>query len=192
MTYTLFGSRTSPFVRRTRILLENTSYEFKEIDIFGTDKEILKNINPINQIPVLVHGDQKIWDSRIIFNYLNQIHHFQQMSWDDENLLSEIDGAINSAVALTLMRRSGMNLEDPIMYVTRQKDRIESILDHLSPYIKNEAPLKWNIHSISLYCFLDWATFRGLIDISKRPECLNLLETYAHKQIVKETELPKV
>jgi glutathione S-transferase len=64
MTYTLYGSKTSPFVRRIRILLNNMPYTFKEIDVFGKDADLL--------------------------NYLNKIHKFQILDWKDENLLTAI------------------------------------------------------------------------------------------------------
>jgi glutathione S-transferase len=192
MTYQLYGSQTSPFVRRIRILLENIKYEFKEVEIFEKDSVLLNKINPINQIPVLVDGERVIWDSRQIFNYLNSFHRFQNMDWDDENILTAIDGAMNSAVALLLLRRSEINIDEPLMYVQRQKDRIESILDHLAPLVREKvATAAWDIHSISLYAFFDWASFRNLIDLSKRPECLALLALHSDKPIVQATAIPK-
>ncbi len=174
-------------------MMENLDYEFRELEIFEKDAELLKKINPINQIPVLVDGERVVWDSRQIFNYLNSFHRFQKMDWDDENLLTAIDGAMNSAVSLLLMRRSGINIEESLMYVQRQKERIESILDYLSPIISQKVLSRdWDIHSISLYCFLDWATFRQLINISERKNCQELLRLHVDRSIVKETAIPKV
>ncbi len=193
MGYVLYGSKTSPFVRRIRIVLDELPYEFKEINLFeGQDAINLNKINPINQIPVLVDGANTIWDSRQIFNYLNAIHRFSNIDWMDENQLTALDGAMNSGVALHLMKRSGINIDEQIMYVVRQKDRIESILDYLKPYIENEALKNWNFHSISLYCFLDWAIFRGIIKIDQRPECQNFLDTYKNLPSVINTEITKV
>lgn len=192
MGYVLYGSKTSPFVRRIRIVLDQLPYEFKEINLFeGQDAINLNKINPINQIPVLVDGANTIWDSRQIFNYLNAIHRFSNIDWMDENQLTALDGAMNSGVALLLMKRSGINIDEQIMYVVRQKDRIESILDYLKPYIENEALKNWDFHSISLYCFLDWAIFRGIIKIDQRPECQNFLDTYKNLPSVINTEIPK-
>lgn len=192
MSYILYGSKTSPFVRRIRIMMENTPYEFRELNIFeGQDAIDLNKINPINQIPVLVDGENTIWDSRVIFNYLNSIHRYQNMDWQDENLLTAIDGAISSAVSLLMLRRSGINIQEPYMYIVRQKDRIESILDYLRPYITDVALKEWNFHTISLYCFLDWALFRDLIKIDHRPECLALVEKYKTKTIVIDTQIPQ-
>jgi glutathione S-transferase len=191
MGYVLYGSKTSPFVRRIRILLENIPYDFKEVNIFeGQDAVDLNKINPINQIPVLVDGNNTIWDSRQVFNYLNSLHRFQNMDWKDENLLTAIDGAMNAGVALLLMKRSGINVNEPLMYVQRQKERMESILDFLKPFIMDQGLKNWDFHTISIYCFLDWALFRGMINIEKRPECQAFLEKHKDRKIVTSTAIP--
>ena len=191
MGYVLYGSKTSPCVRRIRILLENIPYDFKEVNIFeGQDAVDLNKINPINQIPVLVDGDNTIWDSRQVFNYLNSLHRFQNMDWQDENLLTAIDGAMNAGVALLLMKRSGINVNEPLMYVQRQKERMESILDFLKPFIMDQGLKSWDFHTISIYCFLDWALFRGMINIDTRPECLTFLKKHKDRKIVTLTAIP--
>lgn len=193
MNYVLLGSQTSPFVRRTRMLMENLPYEFKEMNIFETEDALtLNKVNPLNQIPVLMDGDLKIWDSRQIFNYLNLIHKLHNMTWEDENTLTAIDGAMNSGVSLLLMKRSGMKTEEPYMFVNRQKERMESVLDYLKPYLEGEALTEWNFLTMSLYCYLDWALFRNLLNIDKRPECRKFLDAHAEKPVVKLTQIPKV
>lgn len=193
MNYVLLGSQTSPFARRVRMLLEEIPYEFKEINVFETEDGLhLNKITPLNQIPVLIDGDMKVWDSRQIFNYLNLTHRFENMSWEDENTLTAIDGAMNSAVNLLLMKRSGMKIDEPYMFVSRQKDRIESVLDYLKPYLQNRALKEWNFLTMSIYCFLDWALFRQIINIHSRPECQKFLDCYAEKTIVKSTQILKV
>jgi glutathione S-transferase len=191
MGYVLYGSKTSPFVRRIRILLENIPYDFKEVNIFeGQDAVDLNKINPINQIPVLVDGDNTIWDSRQVFNYLNSLHRFQNMDWQDENLLTAIDGAMSAGVALLLMKRSGIKIDEPLMYVQRQKERMESILDFLKPFIMDQGLKSWDFHTISIYCFLDWALFRGMINIDTKPECLTFLKKHKDRKIVTLTAIP--
>ena len=193
MSYQLYGSKTSPFVRRIRVLLETTPYDFKEMNIFEAQDALeLNKINPINQIPVLVDGENTIWDSRQIFNYLNSIHRFQNMDWSDENFLTAIDGAMNTGVSLLLMKRSGIDTDGPFMYVLRQKERMESILDYLKPYLLDKGLKEWNFHTISLYCFLDWAIFRDIIKIDHRPECQHFLHHHKHRSILTLTEIPKV
>lgn len=193
MGYILLGSKTSPFVRRIRMLMEHIPFELKELNIYETEDGLeLNKVNPVNQIPVLLDGDQKIWDSRQIFNYINLMHKLHNMNWDDENTLTAIEGAMNSGVTLLLMKRSGMNISEPYMYVNRQKERIDSVLTYLKPYMENEGLKEWNFLTMSLYSFLDWATFREIIKINDRPECQKFLDAHKDKKVVKETEIPKV
>ena len=156
MAYTLIGSQTSPFVRRIRMLMETVPYEFKELNIFKTEDALtLNKVNPVNQIPVLLDGERAIWDSRQIFNYLNSLHKLHNMSWEDENTLTAIEGAMNSGVALLLMKRSGMNISEPYMYVNRQKERIESVVSYMKPYLVGEGLKEWSFITMTLYAFLD-------------------------------------
>lgn len=193
MSYTLIGSQTSLFVRRVRMLMENIPYEFKEMNIYEAEDGVkLNKFNPINQIPVLIDGETTIWDSRIIFNYLNQKHKLQMVDWDFENKLTAVGGAMDAAVSLFFMKRSGLSINEPYMNVTRYRDRIESVLDYFKPYLENEALKEWNFLTMSLYSFLDWGTYREMVNISNRPECKTFLEAHAERPAVKATQIPKV
>lgn len=192
MSYILIGSQTSPFVRRMRMLMENIPHEFREVNIFETDDGIAVNkINPLNQIPVLIDGDQTILDSRQIFNYINLTHKLQNMDWNDENNLSIVTGAMDSGIALLLMKRSGMNINEPYMYVNRQKERIESVLNYMKPYLAGDGLKEWNFITMSLFCFLDWANFREIIKLSDHPEASKFHAAHASKPIVQNTAIPK-
>lgn len=191
MNYTLYGSLPSPFVRRIRMLLEGIPYEFKDLNIYETaDAVELGKINPVNQIPVFQDGERTIWDSRQIFYYLNQRHKLQNLDWDDENLLTAMEGAISAGVALLLMKRSGIDVKEPYMYVQRQRDRIESVLDFLKEYLASERSKSWDFHAMTLYSFLDWAKFRQLAFFDARSECEEFLAAHSHRLIVKQTAIP--
>jgi glutathione S-transferase len=191
MPYTLYGSKTSPFVRRLRILLEDIPYDFQELEIFGKDAELLNKINPLNQIPVLLDGEHTIWDSRQIINYLNVIHRFQNMSWEDENLLTAIEGAMTAGVNLLLLKRSGIDIQQPAMFIQRQHERIQSVLNYFSAQLSGVWMEEWNIHTVSMYCFLDWASFREIIDLSSRPECRAFLAKHSQRSLVIDTQIPR-
>lgn len=190
MSYVLLGSRTSPYARKIRLLLESIPYEFRELNIYeGVDGVELNKVNPINRIPVLIDGDKTIWDSRQIFQYLNQKHQLFATDWNDENLVTAVDGLLDSGVALVLMKRSGMNIKEPYMYVQRQKDRIDSILDYLSKdYLKSEKSQHWNFVSISLLSFIDWAIFRDIADFSQRPEFIEFFNRFKDKPVMVKTD----
>ena len=135
-------------------------------------------------------GETKIWDSRQIFNYLNIIHKLHNIDWNDENTLTAVEGAMNSGVSLLLMKRSGMNIDEPYMFVNRQKERISSVISYMTPYMENEGLKEWTFITMTLYCFLDWARFRN---ITKLPEAAErFLAFHENKEIVKKTAIPKV
>jgi glutathione S-transferase len=192
MAYTLYGSQTSPYVRKLRILLHDIQYDFKEMAIFEKeDAEKLNKINPINQVPVLTDGDLTIWDSRQIFNYLNAIHRFQNLTWDDENLLTAIDGMIGSAINLVLLKKSGLDITEDKMFFNRQRDRIKSIESYLENYLTGKGLTEWNYHSISLYCYFDWAIYRGVIKADEHPIALKFLNAHKDRESVKATFIPE-
>lgn len=193
MAYTLYGSQASPFVRRLRMLMHEIDYEFKEMNIFeAQDATLLNKINPLNQVPVLRHDEKTIWDSRQIFQYINQIHQLERLNWEEENLLTGIEGAMDSAIALLLMKRSGMNIDENYMYTVRQKDRIESVLDYLKPWLSDRALTEWNFGAMTMYSFLDWAIFRNIVSLENRPECNKFLQTHSTRKSVIATNIPKV
>ena len=104
----LYGSTTSPFVRRLRIWLANTEHEFVNMQIFdGPDREILAARNPAMKIPMLEDGDAIIFDSRIIYRYLTDKFAFPEPSWEQENHLTVID-AVNDSLVQILLRGSGI------------------------------------------------------------------------------------
>ena len=193
MNYILYGSLTSPYVRKLRMVLENLPYELRTLDVYSAqDGKAYNSVNPLNQVPALIHDGKTILDSRIIFSYLNDIHQFESRTIDDENILSIIDGAINAGIALFQCKRSGLNSDDMnVMFYQRHHDRISSALSHLSAYLQHQACNEWNYNSISLYCFLDWAFFRGVISQEKFPFTKAFMEAHSQRPIVIATQIPK-
>jgi len=192
MNYILYGTSTSPFVRRIRLLLGDLSYELKEINPY--DKQggsELNNINPINQIPVLIDGKNVVWDSRQIFNYLNSIHKFQEMNLDDENLLTVIDGMMGAGVTLMQLKRSGLASDSDFFLNTRTRERMESILNYLKSFLLSDRSSQWNFHTMSIISFLEWAIFREIISIDDYPECVSFLNRHNSHKLVQLTKIPQ-
>ena len=82
----LYGSTTSPYVRRLRIWLANTDHEFINLKIFSEqDRQLLAANNPTMKITMLedVTDDvtRGILDSRIIYRYLTNKFDDTLISW---------------------------------------------------------------------------------------------------------------
>lgn len=193
MAQVLIGSLTSPYVRKMRLLLfEMKTVEFKAINYLDkADSDYLKSINPINQIPVFVDGDQTIFDSRVIYNYLTKKNNWKPLSIEDENRLSAIDAAMDSSVNLFSLRRGGLDLNGGNTYVERQKERVPLILNYLTPWVRELKPESdWNFVTMSLFSYLYWGGFREIIDLNPHPEMQQFLERFKNCPGVKETDIP--
>ena len=187
----LFGSKTSPYVRRIRLFLENRLFEFVVIDIFSSEgRSILQELSPILKIPVLIDGHQKIFDSRVIYRYLCAKFSLiaESLNWDQENILSIIDGVNDSLINRLLLNRSGIELPPASLLDRGHQERITQSLGLLNSLVKNHEFENWNYLSISLYSLLDWAQFRELLVISPYPFLVGFYERNRTRKIVLDTD----
>ncbi|USG60992.1 glutathione S-transferase family protein [Sneathiella marina] len=72
----LFGSFSSPYVRRVAITLRfyGLEHELQKLTPFGEEKEFLRKINPLGRVPVLQLDDGEcISESHVIIEYLDSL-----------------------------------------------------------------------------------------------------------------------
>ncbi|MES2663532.1 MAG: glutathione S-transferase family protein [Pseudomonadota bacterium] len=167
MSYTLYGSHTSPFVRRLRLLLSGKDYELVAMNLQDpADQKTLLEISPIRKIPILKDGDVTVFDSRIIANYLFPKVGHTPLSIDQENTLTLIDGIADSLVNVLLLKRSG--LDDPRnSFIKNQNFRIKTGLQTLNEQIVKEDFSLNRYPALSLASLIAWINFRQLISLDK-------------------------
>lgn len=194
MALTLIGSFTSPYVRKVRLLLwGDRDVTFKPVNYFEAEGEkYLKSINPLNQIPLLLDGEQPIYDSRVMFNYIAKKRNLKPLSIEEENILSIIDTTLASAVNLFSLRKGGIDIAAGGHYfIERQKERLPTLLSVLAPWAKEQQPERdWNYLTMSLYSLVYWLDFREMYDVKKHPELVNFLERFKNCPGVQETTIP--
>ncbi|MCY7294611.1 glutathione S-transferase family protein [Alteromonas sp. a30] len=165
--FTLYGSTTSPFVRRTRLLLADTDFTFNKINIFNPeDKAELRKVNPTLKIPMLQDGDNYIYDSKVIYRYIAEKLGLPKCSWDQENLLTTIDSANDTFVQLFLLTKSDFDVKSDRLYFNMQQARLDTVLPFLDEQAKTGAFDEWHYPSICLFCMMDWLMFRKFHDFS--------------------------
>ncbi|GHE81529.1 glutathione S-transferase family protein [Thalassotalea profundi] len=193
----LLGSTTSPFVRRIRLYLINievteTACEFINLDIFDTqDRAFLTQNNPAQKIPVLIDDDNVINDSGVIYRYLAQKFNQPALTWQQENLLTEIDAANDSMVSMLLLMRSGIDVKQDALFFNLQKERVGKILDSLNEAVADDVIKQWDYVAISLYCLLDWLSFREIYFWQDHNSLLNFFEKAKYQKGIKET-VPRI
>ena len=163
----LYGSTTSPYVRRMRIWLANTEHEFVNLQIFAeTDRQALIEKNPTMKIPMLedVSDDttQVVFDSRVIYRYLTDKFADPTLNWDQENQLTLIDSANDSLVQMFILANSDIKPDEEKLFFKLQKERVNAVLVQLNDMAAKGEFNSWNYPAVCLYCLIDWIEFRQL------------------------------
>ncbi len=185
----LFGSVSSPFVRRLRLLLVNQPYEFISLNIFETvGRETLVQLNPTRKVPMLQDGELVIFDSGVIFRYLSQKLQLPALSWADENRLTMINAVNDSLVELLLCQRSGFDTNSDKLFFNLQHERVDGTLQVLEQQAATGQFADWDYLAISLYSLLDWVEFRQLADLKPYPALQQFMQTKKDQTGIAQTD----
>lgn len=166
----LYGSQTSPYVRRIRLLLATTAHEFINLNIFtGEGRQTLAAINPALRIPMLDDAGQVIFDSGVIYRYLAAKLGIAPLSWYQENQLTVINAVNDSLVMLLQCSRSGFDTNDDKLFFNLQRERVATSLYVLEQQAANNEFANWDYVAMALYSLVDWTLFRELLEFDDYP-----------------------
>ena len=129
MTMRLFGTTTSPYVRRVRIVALELSVPFELVDVFTEEGQAaMRQVNPLWKVPTVEIDGQVIFDSRVIDEHLMRHHGpgpLASLEPDDvgaRNVCSVIDGALDALINTFYLARDGVTGEQAA-YVAKQHER---------------------------------------------------------------------
>ncbi len=177
----LLGSITSPFVRRIRMLLakQNREYEFVAINVYEpADQQRLAKYSPAMRVPVLVDGDQAIWDSALICEHLND----RAEDLATKKILVLINEANDAGVTLFQFQKFGMGHDST--YAQHCQRRLQTILTYLDqhPLLQQQNIHDWQTPQMWLYAMLDWLKFREVIDWqAHHPQLVKFYQQHANR-----------
>lgn len=187
----LYGSTTSPYVRRLRLLLADTDYEFASVNVFGADREELKKINPTLKIPMFedpkLMGTEVLYDSGLIYRYLVEQYGFGALTFAEQNVLAVIEACTDSLINMLIMHRSGIDTSEDKMYFNIQRERQQVSFDMLEQEVAKGTFSNWNYLSMSLVVLVESAQFRELYDFTNYPNLLGFVAESQQQKAVVET-----
>lgn len=157
----LIGSKTSPFVRKVRLLLQDQNYDFEELKALspeGTEK--LKQYGPVLRIPILIVGGQTLFDSSLICEYLLEKKNIT-ISIEEKMTLKLIDELCDAGISLFQQILWNIDPEWKNEQSKRNLLRANSILEVLNEKQKNDSLTSFQ--KDWLFCVLDWFQFRDVI-----------------------------
>jgi glutathione S-transferase len=177
----LYGTTTSPFVRRVRVVAAEVGRPFDLVNTAHDDGQAaLRAVSPIWKVPVAELDGRLLYDSRVIIDWLTTFHGWGTMRapadrWHDANLVNAIDGALESGVQVFYLRREGIEV-DALPFGQRQRDRIASIFDWLAGQLGTRGfGDGLGLPELSLLCTLDWMEFRAVYPVDQLPPALAAL-----------------
>ena len=164
----LYGTTTSPFVRRVRVVAAEVG---EPVDIINTAQEEgqkqLRQTSPIWKVPVAEIDGRTLFDSRVIIDYLTLTRGWGGLTpprdqWRESNLVNAIDAALDSAIQLFYLKREGVPAEGTPFHA-HNMGRADAIFAWLATELATEKTSFGSglgLAEVSLVATLDWMDFR--------------------------------
>ena len=166
----LIGSKTSPYVRKVRVLLaeKQLPFEFVEESAWNADTTVPR-YNPLNKVPVLVLDDgETLYDSRVITEHLDALGgaRFIPASGPERARVKRDealgDGIADAGITIFLERKREASRQDPA-WIARQKDKVEAGIAALAKAVGSKPAAgarQMTLGDIACGCALFWVEFR--------------------------------
>jgi glutathione S-transferase len=203
----IFSSAGSPYARKVRMVLreKNISYD-EDVRPGIRPVEELRDLNPGLALPVLLDGDEVLFGSNLIIEYL--LHRYPSTAahdgipftdrltrsdehWHDLKILTTIETFADTMVNVRHFQSEGMR-SDTSRYMERQVERMNSCLDWLENQATREGfwPGVFSIMDIALISPLHYAETRNVIHWRNRPTLAALYEHWQTRPSVIATAEP--
>jgi glutathione S-transferase len=179
----LYGVLTSPYVRHARVALaeSNLEWQFEQVTLDSISK------SPTLRVPFLTDGSLTLSDSSVIVRYVREQSGQSYLATvADHELFALATSVLDTAVNVYLMNiGDSADLADvptgasaigfnPKTYFERQQERI-AVGMHELERCQLSFSQPYTDGAIRLACLLDWATYRGTIDLSGKDNLCRFL-----------------
>lgn len=166
----LYGTTTSPFVRRVRVVAAEVGEAVERIDTAPeAGQAALREVSPIRKVPVAVVDGRTIYDSHQIIDWLVTTRGWHDLApprdvWQQCNVVNAIDAALDAVIQLFYLRRDGVAIEGSA-YEKRQLERTDAIFAWLRTQLTADrrgfdAGGGFGLAEVALVTTLDWMDFR--------------------------------
>lgn len=179
----VYGTITSPYVRRVRIVAHELGLAHELIDT-ATDagQAELRRRSPIWKIPAAELDGELVFDSRVICELLVARHGAGKLvgveRLDDRNRITVVDGALDSLINCFYLAKDGVD-GNAVAYLRKQKERAASAMTWIDSQIHDgwlSAQPSFGLPEIALASAAAWMRFRDTYPIDRHPGVLACLE----------------
>ncbi len=169
----LIGSLTSPYVRKTRVVLaeKKLEYEFVLEDVWAQDSTI-QQYNPLGKIPCLIMDDGgALFDSRVIVEYLDTLSPVGRLLPQQGRERAAIkcweaiaDGVLDAAIAIFVENNRREPQFRSQAWIDRQQGKIDAALDHMNRSLEDQPAfctgVNFSLADVAVGCALGYLDLR--------------------------------
>lgn len=173
----LYGSYTSPYVRRVRIFAAGLGLVPAFTDVATeAGQAALRSVSPLWRVPVVRFDDGTVlWDSQAILEALARRHGWGPFrpvgdpEWES-NLVLATNGALESAVNVFYLRRDGVDV-DTVPYLRKQQERVDAALAWVEGQLRGTTFVedRPGFAELVLFTTLEWLAFRKTWEVAAHP-----------------------
>jgi len=196
----LYGTLTSPFVRRVGVLAREIGLELEFVDTTTPDGQAgLARLSPLRKVPVLERAGAGVLDSHAISELLLGEHGpgglrppRASTRVAEGNLIHAVDGALESAIRLFYFRRDGIDIE-PIPYMRTERERVERTLAWLDGQVRGPwctSEDGFGLAELVLVTTIEWLQFRAVVELAPYRNLLALAAHHAQRPSLLGTRPP--
>ena len=197
-TLELFGTFTSPYVRRTRVIAMELGLPLAMRDTATPEgQEALRAASPLWKVPALRVGDQVILDSDVIGKYLLRTHGpgplaaHEPSNLEVENFIKVVDGALDSLINAFYLAKEGVTGEQA-PYLAKQRARAASALTWADGKVGGSVlGGQFGLAAIGLATALEWMVFREAYPVADHPALCSWLAAHAERPSLVATRPPQ-
>lgn len=183
-SFELFGTTTSPFVRRVRVIAMEKNVPFTLVDINTPDGQArLRALSPIWKVPTARFADGVVaLDSRVIIDLLcsdgwaplRAMPVQTAARVDEENVVNAIDETLLSLIRRFYLAKDHAPLEAP--WHVKDFARAKNALSWLEGRVREDkyvgafgAGHGFGRAELALFTALQWMRFRKVVDVDQWP-----------------------
>jgi glutathione S-transferase len=164
----LIGSKTSPYVRKVRVILaeKGLPFEFVEDNVWSAETK-MSQFNPLVKVPALLLDDGRpVYDSVVICEYLDALPGGPKFIPSDPRERALVrteealgDGICDAGILMRLEKQRDAARQDP-GWIARQHSKVESGIAAASRAVATHPAGNFTLGDIALACALLWVDFR--------------------------------
>ena len=191
----LFGTVTSPYVRRVRIVLKELGRAHRLVDTSQPEgQSLMRDLNPLWKVPTMRLDGRVLFDSAVIVRQLFKAFGHGNLAAHDPDdvevsrVMTVTDGALDALINAFYLKKEGVSEQTP--YLQKQEGRARAALEWVEGEVRGPwltRTHRFGLPEIGLVTALEWMMFREAYPVDQHPRLVEFLKQHQARESVSST-----